>query len=55
MVAGLEVLASVRTRAEVRGTTVYASAKLSSLETSKVFQLNKSSKVFAREHRRCFH
>ena len=37
--------ARFRTRAEVRGTAVYAGAKLPSLETSKVFLLNK--------HRRC--
>ena len=39
MVAGLEVLTSVRTRAKGRGTTVYASAKLPTGETSKEFRL----------------
>ena len=42
------------TRAEVRGTTVYASAKLPSSETSKVFRLVKHRRCLPGTHRRCF-
>ena len=43
-----------RTRAEVRGTTVYANAKRPTDETSKVFRLVKHRKCWLGTHRRCF-
>ena len=43
---GKDTLASVRTRAEGRGTTVYASAKYPLWETSKVFLLENVEGVF---------
>ena len=43
---GKDTLASVRTRAEGRGTTVYASAKYPAWETSKVFLLENVEGIF---------